>query len=92
MKKSGFKDQLSIFKKPAPLNRPPKLPLRPSTVGSVGSNRYQEHEHEPPKLPGQKIAEEEAEARKIEAIRSEIYEQIGKRSDLPEYIDIYQIK
>ncbi|XP_030851533.1 uncharacterized protein LOC100891774 [Strongylocentrotus purpuratus] len=90
MKKSGFKDQLSIFKKPTPLNRPPKLPLRPSTVGSVGSNRYQEHE--PPKLPGQKIAEEEAEARKIEAIRSEIYEQIGKRSDLPEYIDIYQIK
>ncbi|XP_063962905.1 uncharacterized protein LOC135156008 isoform X2 [Lytechinus pictus] len=90
MQKSGFKDQLSIFQKPTPLNRPPKLPERPSTVGSVGSIRYQEHQ--PPKLPGQKIAEEEAEAKRIEAIRTEIYEQIGKRSDLPEYIDIYQMK
>ncbi|XP_041475759.1 uncharacterized protein LOC121424217 [Lytechinus variegatus] len=90
MQKSGFKDQLSIFQKPTPLNRPPKLPERPSTVGSVGSIRYKEHQ--PPKLPGQKIAEEEAEAKRIEAIRTEIYEQIGKRNDLPEYIDIYQMK
>ncbi|XP_071476086.1 coagulation factor XIII B chain-like isoform X1 [Diadema antillarum] len=93
MKKSGFRNQLSIFQRPSPESSPvpPKLPSRPMPLGSVGSLGYSDQEKW--KLPGQKIAEEEEEERRRrekEAMQaSTIYEQIGRKGDQPEYIDVF---
>ena len=55
MQKSGFDSDLSLFKMPQHSSNPyaPKLPDRPTTVGSMGSTRFEEGRG-PTRLPGQK--------------------------------------